>query len=106
MNDIKIFKLYSSYSNMAEGVGSVVDSENSSFQNQITCRLPSLTCDFENLYGYLRKYAHGTSNILPQLVESFMMHQALNSAATPKENNEETISHLSSIWTKVANQTL
>ena len=30
----------SSYSNMAEGVGSVVDSENGSFQNQITRRLP------------------------------------------------------------------
>ena len=32
--------LYSSYSNMAEGVGSVVDNENGSFQNQITRHLP------------------------------------------------------------------
>ena len=43
MNDIKIvmlFKLYSSYLNMTEDVGSVVDSENGSSQNQITCRLP------------------------------------------------------------------
>ena len=43
MNDIKIvtlFKLYCSYWNMAEGVGSVVDSENGSFQNQITRCMP------------------------------------------------------------------
>ena len=38
------------------------------------------TFGFENLNGYLRvrKYAHGTGNVLPQLVESFMMHQASN----------------------------
>lgn len=52
------------------------------------------TFGFENLNGYLRKYAHGTGNVLPQLVESFMMHQASNSATTPKENNEETISFI------------
>ena len=43
MNDIKIvmlFKLSSSYSIMAEGVGCVVDSENGSFHSQITRRLP------------------------------------------------------------------
>ena len=43
MNDIKIvtlFKLSSSYSIMAEGVGRVVDSENGSFHSQITRRLP------------------------------------------------------------------
>ena len=43
MNDIKIvtlFKLSFSYSIMAEGVGCVVDSENGSFNSQITCRLP------------------------------------------------------------------
>ena len=41
--DIKIvtlFKLSSSYSIMAEGVGCVVDSENGSFHSQITWRLP------------------------------------------------------------------
>ena len=46
------------------------------------------------LNGYLRKYARGTGNVLPQHVESFMMHQASNSATTPKENNEETISFI------------
>ena len=43
MNYIKIvtlFKLSTSYSIMAEGVGSVVESENGSFQSQITRRLP------------------------------------------------------------------
>ena len=43
MNDIKIvtlFMLSSSYSIMAEGVGCVVDSENGSFNSQITRRLP------------------------------------------------------------------
>ena len=52
------------------------------------------TFGFENLNGYLRQYAHGTGNILPQLVECFMMHQASNSATTPKENNDETISFI------------
>ena len=47
---------------------------------------------FENLNGYLCKYAHGAGNDLPQLVESFMMHQASNTATTSKENDEETIS--------------
>ena len=40
MNYIKIVKLSTSYSIMAEGVGSVVESENGSFQSQITRRLP------------------------------------------------------------------
>ena len=43
MNYIKIvtlFKLSTSYSIMAEGVGSVVGSRNGSFQSQITRRLP------------------------------------------------------------------
>ena len=52
------------------------------------------TFGFENLNGYLRKYAHGTGNILPQLVESFMMHQASSLAALPNENNDETISFI------------
>ena len=52
------------------------------------------TFGFENLNGCLRKYAHGTGNILPQLVESFVMHQASNTATVPKENNDETIKHL------------
>ena len=52
------------------------------------------TFGFENLNGYLRKYAHGTGNILPQLVESFMMHQASSCAAVPHENNDETISFI------------
>ena len=52
------------------------------------------TFGFENLNGYLRKYAHGTGNILPQLVESFMMHQASSLAALPNENNDETVSFI------------
>ena len=53
------------------------------------------TFGFENLNGYLRKYAHGTGNILPELVESFMMHQASSLAALPNEkNNDETISFI------------
>ena len=49
------------------------------------------TFGFENLNGCLHKYAHGTGNVLPQLVESFVIHQASNTATIPKENNDETI---------------
>ena len=52
------------------------------------------TFGFENLNGYLRKYAHGTGNILLQLVESFMMHQASSCAAVPHKNNDEAISFI------------
>ena len=55
------------------------------------------TFGFENLNGYLRQYAHGTGNILPQLVECFRMHQASNSATTPIRRTMMRPSHLSSI---------
>ena len=52
MNDIKIitlFKLYSSYSNMAEGVGSAADCENGSIKNQITRHLSTKASQAELL---------------------------------------------------------
>lgn len=36
------------------------------------------TFGFENMNGYMKKHCHGTRNVLPQLIQSVAMRQALS----------------------------
>ena len=85
-------KLYSSYSNIAEGVGSVVDSENGSFQNQIAVACRERLVKQQSLHGNLFVQSREIPKRRPASWSSKTVHTASQQVYANEHDEEKDCS--------------